>query len=138
MKNTLEAGLTYEFEYLVPENRTVPHLLPEAEEFAVMPQVLATGYMVGLIEWTCIQAVNPHLDWPTEQTVGIGIEVSHLSPTPPRLTVKVAVELTKVEGRKLTFAVRADDGHDKITEGTHQRFVVDPKSLTAKARAKLG
>ena len=58
--------------------------------------------------------------------------------TPVLAFSSLAVELTQVEGRKLTFAVRADDGHDKITEGTHQRFVVDPKSLTAKARAKLG
>jgi|WetSurMetagenome_2_1015567.scaffolds.fasta_scaffold266112_1 predicted thioesterase len=27
-----------------------------------MPEVLATGYMVGFIEWACIQAINPYLD----------------------------------------------------------------------------
>jgi len=138
VKDTLKPGLVYEFDYLVPENKTVPHLLPEAGELAIMPQVLATGYMVGLIEWTCIQALIPHLDWPREQSVGIGINVSHLSPTPPGLTVRFRVELEKMEGRKLTFAVSAHDGRDKITEGRHQRFVVDPQSITAKAQAKLG
>ena len=55
-----------------------PVLYPEADEFQVMPNVFATGFMVGLIEWTCIQAVRPHLDWPAEQAVGIHIDVSHL------------------------------------------------------------
>ncbi len=64
MKDSLTAGLTWQFRFSVPENRTVPYLLPESPEFQLMPRVLATGFMVGLIEWTCIQAVNPHLDWP--------------------------------------------------------------------------
>jgi len=55
MKNSLKSGLTFEFKFKVPENKTVPHLFPESPEFQVMPEVLATGYMVGLLEWACIQ-----------------------------------------------------------------------------------
>lgn len=51
MKNTLQPGLTHRFTYKVPPNKTVPHLYPESESFQQMPQVLATGYMVGLMEW---------------------------------------------------------------------------------------
>ena len=97
MKDSLKPGLTYHFKYTVPENKTVPFLYPEAAEFQQMPRVLATGFMVGLFEWTCIQAVNPHIDWPDEQTVGIGINLNHLAATPPGLTVKVAVKLEEVE-----------------------------------------
>ena len=43
---------------------------PEALEFQQMPTVFATGYFVGLLEWACIKAINPYLDWPIEQTVG--------------------------------------------------------------------
>jgi len=60
MENSLQPGLTYEFKFKVPENKTVPHLYPESPEFQAMPNVLATGFMVGLFEWTCIQAINPH------------------------------------------------------------------------------
>jgi len=67
MKDTLKAGLEYELRFRVPDNKTVPALYPESSEFQVMPRVFATGYMVGLIEWACIQAVNPHIDWPNEQ-----------------------------------------------------------------------
>ncbi|MHB1044215.1 MAG: thioesterase family protein [Eubacteriales bacterium] len=136
MKDTMQPGLTYEFKFTVPENKTVPQLYPESPEFQVMPRVLATGFMVGLFEWTCIQAVNPHLDWPAEQTVGIDVKFSHLAATPPGLTVTVKVKLEKVEGKKLTFSIVADDGVDKISEGTHERFIINAAKFNAKAEAK--
>src|SRR4029453_8362930 len=67
MRDTLRAGLRHTFTYRVPATKLVPTLFPEAAEFQAMPRVFATGYLVGLVEWTCIQAVNPHLDWPREQ-----------------------------------------------------------------------
>ena len=93
MKNSLQPGLTFEFKFKVPENKTVPYLFPESSEFQVMPKVLATGFMVGLFEWTCIQAINPHIDWPHEQTVGIAVKLNHIAATPPGLTVTVNVKL---------------------------------------------
>ena len=68
MKAALKPGLSHELKFRVPDTKTVPHLYPESPEFQAMPEVFATGFMVGLIEWACILAVNPHLDWPTEQT----------------------------------------------------------------------
>jgi len=136
MKDSLKPGLTYQFEYEVPENKTVPFLYPEASELQQMPKVLATGFMVGLFEWTCIQAVNPHIDWPDEQTVGIAINLNHQAATPPGLTVSVKVKLEEVGGRKLVFSIVADDGIDKISEGTHERFVIDAAKFNAKVAEK--
>jgi fluoroacetyl-CoA thioesterase len=82
MKSSLQPGLTYTFKYTVPENKTVPFLYPEAPEFQLMPKVLATGFMVRLFEWACIKAVNPHLDWPEEQTVGTDVRLSHIAADP--------------------------------------------------------
>ena len=90
-----------------------------------------------LFEWTCIQAINPHIDWPREQTVGIDIKLNHLAATPPGLSVVVKVELKEVEGRKLVFSIVADDGIDKISEGTHQRFIIDAAKFNAKLAAKI-
>ena len=137
MKHSLQPGLTFEFRYKVPEDKTVPHLLPESPEFQLMPRVLATGFMVGLIEWACIQAVNPHIDWPREQTVGVGINVTHSAATPPGLIVTVKGKLEEVEGRKLTFSVSLDDGVDTISEGIHQRFVIDVERFDARSSRKL-
>src|SRR5574342_348785 len=106
MKTTLRAGLTHEFRYQVRENKTVPHLYPESEAFRAMPPVFATGFLVGLVEWACIDAIQPHLD-PGEQSVGTEVRLTHSAATPPGLTVTVKVALTGVEGRKLSFSAPA-------------------------------
>jgi fluoroacetyl-CoA thioesterase len=138
MKDSLRPGLTFEFKFEVPEDKTVPHLYPESAEFQVMPKVLATGFMVGLFEWACIQAINPYIDWPEEQTVGIDVNLNHVAATPPGLTVTVKGTLEKVDGRKLTFSIVADDGVDKISEGTHDRFIINAAKFNAKMADKAG
>lgn len=125
MKETLQPGLAFEFKFKIPETKTVPHLYPESQLFREMPSVLATGFMVGLIEWACIEALRPYLDWPREQTLGMHVNFSHTAPTPPGFTVTVSVKLQKIEGRKLTFSVNAHDGVDAISTGTHERIVID-------------
>ncbi|MGQ0750383.1 MAG: thioesterase family protein [Betaproteobacteria bacterium] len=136
MKDSLQPGLTYRFEFRMPDNKTVPHLYPESDMFRAMPEVLATGYMVGLMEWACIEALRPHLDWPKEQSLGTHVNFSHLAATPPGLTVTVDVRLDRIEGRKLFFSVSAHDGIDKITEGTHQRIVIDAARFNARMDEK--
>ncbi|MFZ0611232.1 MAG: thioesterase family protein [Desulfobacterales bacterium] len=136
MKPSLKPGLTFAFSYKVPENKTVPFLFPEATQFQEMPQVLATGYMVGLVEWACIEAINPHLDWPREQSVGILVNLDHTAATPPGLTVTIKGTLTAVEGRKLTFSIEGDDGIDRICRGTHQRFVINADRFNQSVTAK--
>jgi fluoroacetyl-CoA thioesterase len=101
-----------------------------------MPRVLATGYMVGFIEWACIQAVNPHLDWPREQTVGTHVNLSHLAATPPGMEIIARVRLIGVEGRKLVFEVEARDGVDVISRGMHERFIIDAGRFTRKLADK--
>jgi fluoroacetyl-CoA thioesterase len=136
MRDTLKPGLTFRHSFTVPPTKTVPHLYPEAEMFQQMPQVLATGYMVGLLEWACIEAIKPHLDWPREQSVGTGVYVSHLAATPPGLTVTVDVTLDKVDGKRLYFSVTAHDGVEQISVGTHERYVIDAAKFNAKVAAK--
>lgn len=136
MKNSLKPGLTYQFKFRVPSTKTVPHLYPESEMFQQMPEVLATGYMVGLMEWACLEALRPHLDWPGEQSLGTHVNFSHLAATPPGLTVTVDVRLDRIEGRKLAFSLSAHDGVDKIAEGTHERFVIDAARFNAKLSEK--
>ena len=138
MKETLKSGIKYEHKFVVPLSKTVPALYPESEEFLAMPVVFATGFLVGLLEWACIKAINPHLDWPREQTVGIHIDVSHGAATPPGLEVTATVELLEVTGRKLVFAVKAHDGVELISQGRHERFVIDKEKFDAKlAKMKI-
>jgi fluoroacetyl-CoA thioesterase len=136
MKDTLKPGLAFEFSFPVSENYLVPHLLPGSPEFQQMPRVLATGYMVGLIEWACIKALNPHLDWPSEQSVGIHVDLSHSAATPVGLKVTIKGRLDEMQGRKLVFSMSAHDGVDEISRGRHERYVIDAGSFNARAEAK--
>ncbi|MFA7399719.1 MAG: thioesterase family protein [Sideroxydans sp.] len=137
MKDTLKPGLRYEHKFLVPSSKTVPALYPEAEEFLAMPEVFATGFMVGFLEWACIKCINPHIDWPIEQTVGTHVNVSHLAATPPGFEVTATVELIEVDGKRLVFSVEAHDGIDIISNGTHERFVIYKERFDAKLGEKL-
>ncbi|XSG82478.1 MAG: thioesterase family protein [Methyloligella sp. ZOD6] len=123
MKPTLKPGLKERFSFRIPETKTVPNLYPEAEEFQAMPEVFATGFMVGLMEWTCLRLISPHLD-EGEGSLGTHIDVSHQSATPPGLTVTVDAECIEMRGPRLKFHVRAHDGIGVIGEGEHERFVV--------------
>lgn len=136
MKDTLRPGLEAVFRYRVPESKTVPRIYEEAPDFQMMPAVLATGYLVALAEWACIELVKPHLDWPREQTLGTHVDLSHAAATPPGLTVEVRTRLESVEGRKLVFAVSAHDGVDAITAGRHERHVIDAQRFASKVAAK--
>ena len=141
MKDMLKPGMEHTFSFSVDESKTVPALYPESDEFQVMPNVFATGYMVGFIEWTCIQALNPYLDWPEEQTVGTHIDISHIAATPPGLSVSAKVRLIEVDGRRLVFEIEAHDDVDLIARGRHERFIINKnkfdRKMREKSRAKL-
>jgi fluoroacetyl-CoA thioesterase len=137
MKHTLQEGLAFEFVYQVPQDKTVPHLFPEFPEGRAMPDVFATGYLVGLFEFACIKAINDHIDWPRQQTVGIHVNVSHTAATPPGFTVTVKGRLDKIDGRKLSFSLSAHDGLDTISKGTHDRFIIDADKFNAAMAKKM-
>jgi len=136
MKETLKPGIESEFTFRIPESKTVLALYPESSEFQEMPEVFATGYLVGFLEWACIKAINPHLNWPQEQTVGSHIDVSHIAATPVGFDVTAKVRLIEVDGRKLMFEVEAHDGVDTISKGRHERFVIYKERFDSKMKEK--
>jgi fluoroacetyl-CoA thioesterase len=123
MKASLLPGLKHRFAYTVPDTKTVPHLYRESPQLQAMPDVFATGFMVGLMEWTCVQLLERHLD-EGEGSLGVHIDVSHKSATPPGMTVTVDAECIEVKGPRVRFRVVAHDGVDEIGAGTHERFIV--------------
>ena len=135
MKPTLQPGARTEFAFRIPAEKTVPYLYPEAHEFQQMPTVFATGFMVGLMEWTCLKVIEPHLD-DGEGSLGVHINVSHVAATVPGQTVTVDAECTKIDGRRLYFHVKAHDGLDLIGEGDHQRMIVDWVKYEARVNEK--
>jgi fluoroacetyl-CoA thioesterase len=137
MSPELKPGITLTLDYVVGANKTVPQLYPEWKEFSEMPEVFATGFLVGLLEGVCLLSIKPYLDWPREQSVGTHVNFSHLAATPPGLTVRVSCEVIEVEGRRVRFRATAHDGHDLVSEGTHERVVIDTEKFNRKLRHKI-
>jgi fluoroacetyl-CoA thioesterase len=135
MKNTLKPGLTHRIALKVGNRHTVPGLYPESPMFQAMPNVFATGYMVGLFEWCCTELLNKHLDL-GEGSLGVHVNFSHLAATPPGLTITVDCEVTAVNGKTVIFKVRGHDGIDLIGEGEHHRAVVNYERFNARAAEK--
>lgn len=137
MSPDLKPGITFEWRYLVPARSTVPNLFYDTAFCRDMPDVLATGYMVGLMELACVHGIMPYIDWPREQSVGIHVSFSHIAATPPGMTLTIKGEVLAADGRRVKFRVEAWDGLDKITEGEHERAIILPEKFNAKLTEKI-
>lgn len=120
----LRPGDTHSFDYTVTPERTVPHLLPESPEFAAIPPVFATGYMVAVVEWTAIQHLSPHLG-EAQTSVGTHVDLSHEAPTPAGMKVTIDLQVTEVSERSVTWRVTGRDEAGTICRGTHSRGILD-------------
>ena len=98
--------------------------------------VFATPHMINLMEMTSCLAVDPYME-PGKTTVGSIVNVSHVSATPIGMKVWCDSTLIAVEGKKLTFEVKAYDEKGLIGEGTHERFIIDVEKFMARTLAKL-
>ena len=98
--------------------------------------VYATPCMVALMEGAACEAVAPALS-EDRTTVGISLDIAHLSATPVGLEVRAEAEVTAVEGKVITFAVTAYDEAGPIGEGTHKRCIVSTQKFLDKAYSKL-
>ncbi|TFW05340.1 thioesterase [Oxalobacteraceae bacterium OM1] len=136
MKPSLEPGIRFEWTYTVPPRATVPQLYHDTPFCRDMPDVLATGYMVGMMELACVNGIMQYVDWPREQSVGVMVNFTHLAATPPGMTLRIQGEVIEVEGRRVKFRVEAWDGLDKITEGTHERMLIAPEKFNARMAEK--
>ena len=120
---------------LVDDSLVVPAVSGHFTGFCDMPPVFATAFMVGFIEWACIEAIRPYLE-AGEHSVGTHVDVSHMAATPVGMKVTAFVELIEMTGRRLKFRVVCRDEQDVIGEGTHERVVIDPTRFIARANAK--
>ena len=136
MSPELRPGVRFDWTYTVPARATVPQLYHDTAFCRDMPDVLATGYMVGMMELACLHGMMPYMDWPAEQSVGTMVSFVHLAPTPPGMTLRIEGEVLEVEGRRIKFRIEAWDDVERICEGTHERCVIDPVRFDAKVAQK--
>ncbi len=97
--------------------------------------VFGTPALVALLEAAAVEAVRAALEG-EETSVGTWIDVNHLAASPIGAAIRAEAELTAIDGRMLTFAVRAFDAHEKLAEGAHRRVLVTRERFMRKANAK--
>jgi predicted thioesterase len=126
----LETGIKGKNEITVTQDKTAKAMCSGALD------VYATPAMIALMENTAFESVAPYLE-PGSGTVGTALNVKHVSATPVGMKVTCETELVKVDGRALTFSVKAYDEAGLIGEGEHERFIIYEEKFQAKADAKL-
>lgn len=113
MKDTLAPGIE------ATETHTVT-----AGQLAAHVPVLSTPNMILLIEETCIRLLAQHSD-DGEISVGTHVCVSHVGGANEGEEVTIHVRLTEKDRRRCTFDVEVNGPSGVMSEGTHQRAVVD-------------
>ena len=98
--------------------------------------VYATPCMVALMEGAACEAIEDAIP-EGQTTVGIELNIQHLSATPVGLEVRAEAEVTAVEGKVITFSVTAYDEAGEIGKGTHKRVLVSSQRFLEKAYSKL-
>lgn len=129
MAELLAPGITGEVEMTVGRTDTAVALGSGSVE------VLATPAMIALMEKAALTSVEPFLN-AGQTTVGVSVNVRHLSPTPVGMKVRARSELTAVDGRRLVFKVFAYDEKEMVGTGTHERYVVDTDRFLDRAMKK--
>lgn len=130
---TLDAivpGLTGEMDITVAEEHTAPHV------GSGQVRVLATPVLVNLLEAAALKAME-HFVPAGHQTVGTVLNVRHLAATPVGMKVTAHAQVTRVEGRVLTFRVWADDEVEPVGEGEHQRVIINLDKFDQRMGAKI-
>ncbi len=98
-------------------------------------EVFATPSMVTLMEKAAWTSIAPHLS-PEESSVGIALEISHVSATPMGMEVWADSQVTAVEGKTITFSLVAYDQAGVIGTGTHKRVVIKVDPFLQRAESK--
>ncbi|MBS1217793.1 MAG: thioesterase [Proteobacteria bacterium] len=128
--DAIKTGLHGATEIMVGTRDTAPHV------GSGKIKVLATPVLVMLLEEAALNAVEGLLPAGL-QTVGTRLDVSHTAATPVGMRVYAYAELTRVEGRKLTFRVWADDEVERIGQGEHERIIVNVERFDFRTQDKV-
>jgi fluoroacetyl-CoA thioesterase len=129
---SIPVGITGSFSLLL----TPEHLASRFKD-VTLPPVLATPVMIMVMENAALNAIKPYLD-AGESALGTRVDVRHLAATPAGRRVTGEAKVTKVDGRRIEFAIRATDQNEEIGAGTHERVVVQLSKLSERIKAKFG
>jgi len=114
----------------------IPDHLANRFKDATLPAVLATPVMIMVMENAALNAIKPYLG-AGESALGTRVDVRHLAATPVGRRVTGEAEVTKVDGRRIEFTIRAREGNEEIGIGTHERMVIDLAKFSERMKTKF-
>jgi fluoroacetyl-CoA thioesterase len=104
---------------------------------AMLPPVLATPVMIMIMENAALNAMKPYLV-AGETALGTRVDVCHIAATPAGRRVTGEAEVTKIDGRRIEFTIRATEGAEVIGLGTHERVIIDLARFSRQLKSKPG
>jgi len=114
----------------------LPEHLASRFKDAMLPPILATPVMIMVMENAALNAMKPYLD-ADETALGTRVDVRHMSATPAGRRVSGEAKVTKIDGRRIEFTIRATDGAEVIGEGTHERVIINLARFSEQLKAKF-
>jgi predicted thioesterase len=133
MKPSLKPGLAHTRKITVDEPRVISFMGDDC-------RVYATPRIISDVEYTCREFLLAHLD-PGEDSVGTKVNWEHVGPALLGAEVALSINVLQVDGRRVVFEAKVDDGADAVARGTHERFIVDVQKLRErllKKKARAG
>lgn len=121
----LEVGLEGRATLLVGEEHTAGAL------GSGLVDGLGTPAMIGLMEAAAVRSTEGEIV-EGSSSVGTRVDVAHTAPTSVGMTLTAHARLTEVEGRRLVFAVRAEDEAGEVGRGIHERWLIDVHKFNEK------
>jgi fluoroacetyl-CoA thioesterase len=112
-----------------------PEHLANQFKDSVLPPVLATPVMIMVMENAALNAIKPYLE-PGESALGTRVDIRHIAATPVGVRVVGEAQVTRVDGRRIEFIVRAMDETEEIGHGVHERTIIDLARLSKRLDAK--
>ena len=121
MKPSLKSGIAHTRKITVDESRVISFMGDDC-------RVYATPRIISDVEYTCREFLLAHLD-PGEDSVGTKVNWEHVGPALLGAEVTLSIKILQVEGRRVVFEAKVDDGADAVAHGTHERFIVEVQKL---------
>jgi len=129
VKHRPPVGLSARVEFIVGDEHVI--------DFASggMPAVFSTPKMIGLLERTARESLQPYLE-SSERSVGVEIDIRHLAPAPIGARVQLSARVISQEGAFVTFVVEARDDYELLSKGVHKRAVIDVEAFAGRVNRK--
>jgi fluoroacetyl-CoA thioesterase len=118
------------YEFIVKREHLADTMAPS------LPPVLATAMMSLAMELAAMDALTLYLE-PGEMSVGVVVNVTHTGATPEGWKVRTEAEVTKADGRRIEYDLRAYDQKEQVGYGTHARAVLERAKFDQRLAAKV-